>query len=126
MFYSYKPFYVSKPTEREKESCLCIDCLNPYLVLKSINKFRKSVDVHEYQFLTTYLDELSNIDKDDNSLFPERENDKEAHYHVYIQKTECYKGKEGNDVQHTRTARVDKKEKLSELVNSLLKTHPVN
>ena len=92
---------------------------------KSINKLRKSVDVHEYQFLTTYLDELSNIDKNDNSLFPERENDKEAHYYVYKQKTECYKRKEGNDVQYTRTARVDKKEKLSELANSLLKMHPL-
>ena len=78
VFYSYKSFYVSKPTEKEKESCLCIDCLNPHLVLKSINKFWKSVDVHEYQSLKTYLDVLLNIDKDDNSLFPERENDKES------------------------------------------------
>ena len=75
----------------------------------------------EHQSLTTYLDELSNIDKDDNSLFPERENDKEVLYYVYERKTECYKGKDGNDVRYTRTARVDKKEKVSELVNSLLK-----
>ena len=65
VFYNYKPFYVSTPTEREKESCRCIDSLNPHLILKPINKFRKSVDVHEYQCLTTYLDELSNIDKDE-------------------------------------------------------------
>ena len=26
-FYTYKPYYVSKPTEKEKESCMCIDCL---------------------------------------------------------------------------------------------------
>ena len=86
MFYCYKPFYASKTTAKEKESCLCIDYLNPHLLLKSVNKFRKSVDVNEYQFLTTYLDELSNIDKDDNSLFPERENDKEVHYYVYERK----------------------------------------
>ena len=47
VFYSNRPFYVSKPIEKEKESCLCIDCLNLHLVLKSISKSR-SVDVHEY------------------------------------------------------------------------------
>ena len=109
---------MSKPTEKEKESCLCIDCLNPHLVLKSIIKFRKSVDVHEYQPLITYLDELSNIDKDNNSLSPEKENDKEVHYYAYEQKTECYKGKGLNNVQCTRSVRVDKKEKVSELVSS--------
>ena len=91
VFYSYKPFYVSKPTEKKRELCLCIGCLNLHLVLKSINKFWKSVDVLEYQSLTTYLDDLSNIDNNDNSLFPERENDKEVHYCVYERKTECYK-----------------------------------
>ena len=124
VFYSYEPFYVSKNTGKEKESCLCIDCLNPHLVLKSIKKFQNSVEVHEYQFLTTYLEELSNIDKDDNSLFPERENDKDVHYYVYERKTECHIGKDENDVLYTKTARVDKKEKVFELVNSLLKTHP--
>ena len=109
---------MSRPTENEKESCLCIGCLNSHLVLNSINKFRKSVDVHEYQSLTISLDGLSNIDKDDNSLFLERENDKGVHYYVYERKTECYKGKDGNDAQYTRTARVDKK------VNSLLKNAP--
>ena len=26
--FNLKPFYIEKPTEREKESCLCIFCLN--------------------------------------------------------------------------------------------------
>ena len=46
VFYSYKPFYMSKSIAKEKEPYLCIDCLNPHLVPKSNNKFRKSVDVH--------------------------------------------------------------------------------
>lgn len=99
MFCNYKPFYLSKPTvqwvylffKKEKETCQCTDCLNPHLVLKSINKFRKSVDVHASQSSTTFLDEFSNIDRDDDSLFPERENDKEAHHYVYEWKPECYK-----------------------------------
>ena len=109
---------MSKTTEKEKESCLCIDYLNPRLFLKSINKFRNSVDMREYQSLTTYLDELSNIGKYDNGLFPERESDKDVHYYVYERKTECYKGNNGNDVRYTRTARFDKREKVTELVNS--------
>ena len=80
--------------------------------------------MHEYQSLTTYLDELLNIDKDDNSLFPEKENDKEVHYYVYERNTECYKGKDGNDVQYTRTARAGRKEKVSDLVNRILKNAP--
>ena len=98
-FNSYKPFYVSKPTEKEKETCLCIDWLNLHLFLKSTNKFWKSVDVkHEYQSLTTHLEELSNIGKDDNSLFSEKKIKK----YVITQmnrKTECYKGKDRNDAQ---------------------------
>ena len=57
--------------------------------------------MHEYQSLRTYFDELSNTDKDDDSLFPERENYKEIHYYIHERKTECYKGKDGNDVQYT-------------------------
>ena len=31
------------------------------------------------------------MDRDDDSLFPERENDKEVHHYVYEWKPECYK-----------------------------------
>ena len=30
-FFNLKPFYCYKPSEREKQSCLCINCLNPLL-----------------------------------------------------------------------------------------------
>ena len=69
-FYTYKPYYVSKPTEKEKEACMCIDCLNPHLLLKSINAYRKSINLHEYQSSTTYLNELK-VDSDNYDLFPE-------------------------------------------------------
>ena len=60
-FYICKPYSMSKPTEKEKESCICIDCLNLHLHLKSIN-------LHDYQSLTTYINEL---DGDNYDLFPE-------------------------------------------------------
>ena len=69
-FYTYKPYYVSKPTEKEKEACMCIDCLNPHLLLKSINAYRTSINLHEYQSSTTYLNELK-VDSDNYDLFPE-------------------------------------------------------
>ena len=68
-FYTYKPYFGNKTTEKEKESCMCIDCLNTYLLLKLINTYRKSVNLHEYQSLT-YVDELK-IDGDNYDLFPE-------------------------------------------------------
>ena len=69
-FYTYKPYYVGKPTEKEKKSCMCIDCLNRHLLLKSINTYRKSIHLHEYQSLTTYINELK-VDGDNYDLFLE-------------------------------------------------------
>ena len=42
LFFRYKPYYCVRPTEKEKSSCLCINCLNPHLLLQSINNYRKS------------------------------------------------------------------------------------
>ena len=41
-FYKYKPFYIGRPTEREKKSCVCIKYQNTNLLLKGTNNFRKS------------------------------------------------------------------------------------
>ena len=40
-FYNFKPFYISPPTEKEMETCVCISCLNPHLILKSITVTEK-------------------------------------------------------------------------------------
>ena len=116
-FYTYKPYYMSKPTEKEKESCLCIDCLNPHLLLKSINVYRKSIDLQEYQSLTTYLNELK-VDGHNDELFPETNGEKQVCYYAYERKIRSYKGKDSNDVQYTRTARVDKKDKVTKLLQN--------
>ena len=42
VFFKHKPFYILKPSEKEKQSCLCIYCLNPHVILKAINTFRTS------------------------------------------------------------------------------------
>ena len=97
---------------------MCIDCLNPHLLLKLINTYRKSINLHEYQSLTTYVNELK-VDGDNYVLFPETKGEKEVCYYAYERKLECYKGKDG-DVRNTRIARVDKKGKVSIIADRLL------
>ena len=116
VFYSYKPYYLSKPTEKEKTSCLCIYCLNPHLLLKPINNYRKSRNLNVYQSLSMYLNE----NKSDDDLFPETKEENQLCYYVYERKIECYKGKDDKDAQYTRTARVDKKDKVSTIVGNLV------
>ena len=38
-FIYLKPFYVSSPTTKEMEMCLCIKCLNPHSLYKVLTKF---------------------------------------------------------------------------------------
>ena len=40
--YNFKPFYIEKPTEREKESCLCVFCLNIRLRFNELQKHLKN------------------------------------------------------------------------------------
>ena len=109
---------MSKTTEKKKEPCMCIDCLNPHLLLKLINTYRKSITLQEYQSLTTCVNELK-VDGDNYDLFPETKVEIEVCYYAYERKLECYKGK-NDDIKYTRTARVDKKDKVSIINERLL------
>ena len=53
-FFKYEPFYVLKPSEKEKQSCLCLYCLNPHVILKAINTFRISRKLAPHDSLTGY------------------------------------------------------------------------
>ena len=59
VFFKYKPYYCVKPTQKEKLSCLCINCLNPHLLLQSINIYRKSKGLPSHDSLTEYIDCLN-------------------------------------------------------------------
>ena len=67
-FFNLKLFYCLKPSEKEKQSFLCINCLNPHVILSSINKYRHSRKLPPHGSLTTYLNELKS-----GMLFPEME-----------------------------------------------------
>ena len=83
--------------------------------------YRQSIGLPEYESLTTYIKEIK-ANGEMLDLFPETKAEKEVCFYSYERKTESYKGKDGQDVHYTRTARVDKKEKLSVVVDNLLQT----
>ena len=58
VFFKYKPYYCVKPTKKEKLSCLCINCLNPHLLLQSIHIYCKSKGLPSHDSLTEYIDRL--------------------------------------------------------------------
>ena len=54
--------------KKEKQSCLCINCLNPHVILSSINKYRHSQKLPPHGSLTIYLNKLKS-----GMLIPEME-----------------------------------------------------
>ena len=38
-FFNFKPFYCIVPSEKEKQSCVRINCQNPHLLLQAINRY---------------------------------------------------------------------------------------
>ena len=51
-FINLKPFYVSRPTDKETEMCLCSKCLNPHCLYKAI---KTNVNVDLPKSLSDYL-----------------------------------------------------------------------
>ena len=113
-FYNMKPFYCLKPSEKEKQSCLCINCLNPHVILKSINCYRLTKKLTPHDSLTTYLNKMSS-----GKTFEEMKEKKECKYYEYRRVVESYIGKNGKRIEYTRTARVDLSEPVFKLVEKL-------
>ena len=90
VFYNLKPFYCLPPSEKEKQSCLCINCLNPHVLLKSINGYRSSKKLAPHKSLIAYLKQMKAGDK-----FDEMSAEKVCKYYQYNRVVESYIGKEG-------------------------------
>ena len=112
LFFRYKPYYCVRPTEKEKLSCLCINCLNPHLLLQSINIYRKSKVLPSHYSLTEYINRLQNGED-----FVEANDEKPYKFYSCMRVTESYIEKEGKPVEYTRTARVDDMKPVKHLVN---------
>ena len=110
-----KPLYCLKPSEKEKQSCLCLNCLNPHVIWKSINGYRISHNLVAHDSLTTYLIEL-----EAGKRFDEMDANNNCKYYEYRRVEESYIGKNGERFEYTRTARVDITEPVHMLVAKLL------
>ena len=115
VFFKTKPFYCVRPTEKAKQSCLCISCLNPHLMIKAINIYRKSKQLESHPSLTQYINELKT-----GVTFPEITDRKLCKYYTYRRAQESYIGKEGKPVEYTRTSRVDECKPVNDIVNFIL------
>ena len=115
IFFKYNPYYCVKPTEKEKLSCLWINCLNPHLLLQLINIYRKSKGLPWHDSLAEYIDCLSK-----GESFEEANDNKACKFYSYQRVVESYIVKEGKPVQYQRTASADDTKPVKHLV-SLIK-----
>ena len=87
-FIKYNPFYITEPTEREKESCLCKKCLNAHLLLAGINNFQKAQKLSPFASVTDFL---NNQDSHDHrTKYPECYDMSEVSFYVWKKKEETY------------------------------------
>ena len=76
-------FYISRPTKKETETCLCSKCLNPHCLY---NPIKSAVDINLPNSLSEYLCKSIKCDKE-----PETD----------IYKRECILGQCGNNCKIT-------------------------
>ena len=111
-FIKYKPFYITAPTEREKESCLCKKCLNAHLLLAGINNFRKAQKLALHISVTDFV---NNQDPHDHrTKYPECYDMSNV-----FEKEETY-FKNGIEKSYESVARIDKKMKVKEVAKTLI------
>ena len=93
VFYSLKPFYCMIPSEKEKQSCLCINCLDPHALLRSVNGYRYSMKLTPQKSLTAYLKQMKTGEK-----FDEMSAVNICKYYQYKRVEESYIGKRGKRI----------------------------
>ena len=87
-FINYKPFYITEPTEREKELCLCKKCLNAHLLLAGINNFQKAQKPPLHTSITDFVN-----DQDlhyHRTKYPECHDMSEVSFYIFEKKEETY------------------------------------
>ena len=54
--FRYKPFYITPPSERERESCLCINAKTSiYFYKEGINAYRRTRNLSKHYSVTKFL-----------------------------------------------------------------------
>ena len=114
-FFRFKPFYCVLPSEKEKQSCVCINCQNPHLLLEAINRYRTSKHLMPHGSLTTYLQELKS-----GKEFTELDINISYTYHKYERVSESYTKKDGTVGEYKRITRVDHNEPIKDICNIIM------
>ena len=97
--FKYKPFYITPPTEREKENFLCIKYPNGHLLLRGINTCRDLKNLMKHNSVTKFI---KNDPKKSIKNLPECDDTKEINY-VFETKVESFT-KNGKTTEYSRTA----------------------
>ena len=79
-FFRYQPFYITPPSEREKESCLCIKCQNVHLLLQGISTYRSTQNLSKHYSVTEFVNNEPPISSNN---FPECNETKEISYYIF-------------------------------------------
>ena len=115
-FFKYKPCYITPPTEREKESWVCIECQNAHLLLTEINTYRGLKNLMKYDLVTQFI---KNDLKKDVKDFLKCDDTKAINCYVFVTKVEPFI-KNGKTTEHSQTVHVDKKDKICNILKNLL------
>ena len=114
-FFKFKPFYCVLPSEKERQSCDCINCQNPHLFLQAVNRHRKSKHVDGHESLTKCLEKLKAGEK-----FDEQSEKSSYTYHKYERDMESYTKKDGTPGEYKRVTRIDYHEPVKDICKKLL------
>ena len=87
-FIKYKPFYITAPTESEKESYVCKKCLNAHLLLVGISNFRNAQKLPLHVSVTDFLNDQDWHDQ--RTKYPECYDMSEVSFYVFEKKEETY------------------------------------
>ena len=142
-FINVKPFYISQPTEKETEMCLCSKCLNPHCLYQAIRSALKSAidlptslsqclcknmncgretetDFYKRTCILGQCDhcKLVNIGDDLKNYLPNVQA-KNEHYYVFETVETQYFNKSGKLVSYMHTAQVDKHDSVETIINKL-------
>ena len=142
-FLNLKPFYVSPPTIKEMEMCMCGKCLNPHCIYKAL---KQSLSNHDFPTsLSEFLGKKIQCDRDQETNYFELEcilgkcgnscqiinikdyckpflkaaKNKTVSFYVFEKVTTFYYNKNGEKVGYDRTGRVDKNWHINEIIDEL-------
>lgn len=133
VFYKCKPFYVVRPTENEKVSCMCITCLNIHNMLDAVNNYKRSLKKDIIESATEYVASglctstskacikgecsvpCKRVPHPSSALVNKPDKPKKVSFYIFGPVKETYYNKYGKLESYDRTSRIDESLPIEEL-----------